>query len=192
MKTAIARLESVSPYSQSKVITEKKKSNESHDDFEERSWRQRMHVTPEGLVFMPPMAFKGCLSEAAKYLGIQVQGKGKATYTKNFEAGILCTDALVLPIKAKDVEGERLFVPASGKRGDGSRVWKTFPKIDFWEGDVTFHIIDETVLHSYGDSGITVFEHVLSQAGAFIGVGRFRPRNNGFYGRFSVKDVKIS
>jgi hypothetical protein len=192
MKTAIATLESISPYSQSKVITEKKKTGESHEDHEERTWRQRLHVTPEGFVFMPPMAFKGAISEAAKYLGIQIPGKGKATYTKNFEAGILCTDGLVLPIKAKDVEPERLFVPASGKRGDGSRVWKTFPKIEFWEGDVTFHIIDETVLQTFGDSGVTVFEHVLSQAGAFIGVGRFRPRNNGFYGRFKVAEVKIS
>lgn len=192
MKTALVTLHSASAYSQSRVIAEKKKTGESHDDHEERTWRQRMHVTPEGNVFIPPMSLKAAISEAAKYLSLQIPGKGKATYTKHFEAGILCTDPIVLPIKAKDVEGERLFVPASGKRGDGCRVWKTFPKIDMWEGEAKFYILDDVVLQTRDDDDMTVFEHVLRQAGLFVGIGRFRPRNNGFYGRFNVQDVKIS
>jgi hypothetical protein len=35
-----------------------------------------------------------------------------------------------------------------------------------------------------------VFEHHLHEAGKFIGIGRFRPRNNGFYGRFDVLGVR--
>lgn len=188
MKTLIAKLQSVSPYSQSKVITAEKLSKENHNDYEERTWRERLHVTEDGRVFIPPMAFKAALSEAAKYLSLPIPGKGKATYTKHFEAGVLCADALVLDINAADVKGERIFVPASGKRGDGCRVWKTFPVIQAWTGDVKFHVIDETVLNKH-EGDMTVFHHVLQQAGAFIGVGRFRPRNNGYYGRFSVVSI---
>ena len=85
-------------------------------------------------------------------------------------------------IKAADVKGEWLFVPSDGVRGSGKRVDKCFPVIHEWGGNVTFHVLDETITED-------VFLNHLKQAGAFIGIGRFRPRNNGFYGRFAVQSV---
>ncbi|CAJ9867085.1 Uncharacterised protein [Burkholderia pseudomallei] len=182
MKTAIATIKGVSPYSQSKHYSTEKLPKELAKDYEMRTWRDRLHATDDGTVFIPPMSFKNCLSEAAKFLSLQIPGKGKATYTKHFEAGVLVTDALHLDIKKDDVPGEWLFVPADGIRGSGKRVEKCFPVIHQWSGDVTFHILDETITRD-------VFEHVLTQAGAFIGIGRFRPRNNGFYGRFKLESL---
>ncbi|MBF3874238.1 hypothetical protein [Burkholderia pseudomallei] len=182
MKTAIATIKGVSPYSQSKHYSTEKLPKELAKDYETRTWRDRLHATDDGTVFIPPMSFKNCLSEAAKFLSLQIPGKGKATYTKHFEAGVLVTDALHLNIKKDDVPGEWLFVPADGIRGSGKRVEKCFPVIHQWSGDVTFHILDETITRD-------VFEHVLTQAGAFIGIGRFRPRNNGFYGRFKLESL---
>ena len=183
MKTATVQLRGVSPYSQSKHYQTEKLQKESAKDYEARTWRDRMHATDDGHVFIPPMSFKNCLSEAAKFLSIQIPGKGKSTYTKHIEAGVLVTDALVLDVKKDEVPGEWLFVPADGVRGSGKRVEKCFPVIHEWEGEVTFHILDETVTED-------VFKNILEQAGAFIGIGRFRPRNNGFYGRFKVESVK--
>lgn len=188
MKTAIATLESVSPYSQSRhydlaQVPKINDGKESHNDYESRTWRNRCHVNEEGNIFIPPMAFKNCLSEAAKFLAMQIPGKGKATYTKHFEAGVLVVDPLNLPIKLDDVKGEWLFVPSDGKRGGSSRVNKCFPIIHNWRGDVTFMVLDEVITEK-------VFAHMLSEAGKFIGVGRFRPRNNGFYGRFKVNAIK--
>lgn len=183
MRIAIASLESVSPYSQSRHYQTPKLDKEIPKDYEVRTWRDRMHTTEDGQVFMPPMAFKNCLSECAKFLGIQIPGKGKANYTKHFEAGVLVTEPLVLPLKAADVPGEWLFVPADGKRGSGKRVEKCFPVISHWSGDVTFYVLDETITPD-------VFSKHLEEAGKFIGVGRFRPRNNGFYGRFKVNGIE--
>jgi len=185
MITVVATLKSVSPYGQSRnyEMDCPKKEKESSKDYEQRTWMNRLHVTPDGRVFIPPMSFKNCISEAAKFLGQQIPGKGKATYTKHFEAGILVPDPVVLPIKATEVEGLWLFVPASGKRGDGRRVWKCFPVIKEWSGDVTFLIFDETVTQD-------VLKYHLEQAGKFIGVGFFRPRNNGYFGRFSLEKLK--
>lgn len=185
MKAATATLKSLSPYGQNAYIQTPKLDKESAQAFEERTWRDRLHTTPEGYVFIPPMAFKNCLAESAKFLGMQIPGKGKATYTKHFEAGVLVTDGLVLPIKKEEVRGQWLFVPASGVRGDGKRVSKCFPVIDEWIGDVTFHILDDTITED-------VFRHVLEEAGKFIGLGFFRPRNNGFWGRFEVAALKWS
>ena len=35
-----------------------------------------------------------------------------------------------------------------------------------------------------------VFRYHLEQAGTFIGIGRFRPRNNGYYGRFKLDSME--
>lgn len=184
MRMVIASLESISPYSQSKEKDHSfpKGPKESSKDHEERTWRERCHYDKEGYILIPPMAFKNCISEISKYLKMQIPGEGKSTYTKHFEAGILILEGIKLPIKKDKVQGEWLFVPADGKRGGGKRVWKCFPLIPEWKGDLTIHILDDKIT---GD----VFKYHLEQAGAFIGVGRFRPRNNGFYGRFKVNDI---
>lgn len=182
MKTASVQISSASPYSQSKFIQADKLPKELHDDYEKRTWRERLHVDSSGVVYIPPMSFKNCLSEAAKYLSMQIPGKGKATFTKHVEAGVLVTDPLSLGVKASDVPGEWFHVPSDGQRGGSKRVLKCFPVISEWSGTVIFHILDETITQD-------VFTHILTEAGKFIGIGRFRPRNNGFYGRFNVDSV---
>jgi hypothetical protein len=85
MSIAIATLESISPYSQSRFHNVPREDKETADDHERRTWRERLHVNKDGFVFIPPMSFKNMLSEAAKYLSMQVPGKGKSTYTNLFE-----------------------------------------------------------------------------------------------------------
>lgn len=192
MKYVIASLKSISPYSQSKNYEVERNQGEGHDDYYRRTWRNHMHFDENGIVFMPPTAFKNCLSEAAKYKSISIPGKGKATYTKNFEAGVLVAKPLSLGIHKDEVQFERLYLPADGKRGGSKRVWKYYPLIETWQGDVEFIVIDETVLQiSKDDNKKTVFEMVLTDAGSYIGIGRFRPRNNGFYGRFEVQKIRM-
>ena len=185
MKTVVVQLESMTPYSQSRHYDTVKLAKESSADYENRTWRDRLHVNESEEVFIPPMAFKNCLSECAKFLSKQIPGKGKSTYTKHFEAGVLVMDPLLLGIKKEDVQCETYFVPADGRRGSGKRVTKHFPVIPKWSGEVTFYILDETITPD-------VFREHLEEAGKFIGIGRFRPRNNGFYGRFVVKSVRWS
>jgi hypothetical protein len=142
-----------------------------------------MHADAEGMVFIPPMAFKNCLSEAAKYLTMQIPGKGKSTYTKHFEAGVLVFEPMPLGVHKDKVSGEWFFVPSDGRRGSGKRVSRCFPVFPKWSGSVVFHIFDPTITKD-------VFQRHLEEAGKFIGIGRFRPRNNGFYGRFEMKSLK--
>lgn len=183
MKTAVCNLKSVSAYSQGKVLTEDKKKKELHPDYEKRCWKMRAHSTPDGYVFIPPMAFANSIKEAARYMSIQVPGKKSQTFTKNFEAGVLVTDPLILPLRFEDVKGEWQHVPSDGKRGGARRVWKCFPLIPEWSGQVTYYVMDDIITRD-------VFEQVLRASGQFIGIGRFRPRNCGFYGRFSVEGIK--
>jgi hypothetical protein len=183
MRICEATLESLTPYSQSRYHDTPALNKEAKDDYEARTWRNRLHVDDKGIVYIPPMAFKNAMSDVAKFLSLQIPGKGKATYTKHFEAGLMVMEALSLGLTKDQVEGEWLFVPSDGKRGGGSRVKRCFPVIRKWSGTVKFYVLDDTITEE-------VFEHHLREAGNFIGLGRFRPRNNGFYGRFKVIRVK--
>lgn len=184
MKTATAHLRSLSPYSQSRPFgMEKRPDKMTAEDWERENWRSRLHVNAQGFVFVPPMALKSCLPEAAKFTGKQIPGRGKSTYTKHFEAGVLVIDGPELPLTPDQVEGEWLFLNADGIRGSGKRVWKCYPVIPEWQASVEFHILDDTITEQ-------IFEETLREAGNFIGIGRFRPRNGGYYGRFAVERVE--
>lgn len=182
MKIATAKLSSVSPYSQSRHHDMPKKDKERPDDYDERTWREHCHAGDDGQVYIPPMVFKNCLDEAAKFLAISIPGKGKATWTKHFEAGVLVIEPMPLGIAKADLVAERVFVDSNGRRNSGTRVWRKYPIVPKWAGTVTFHIIDNILTE-------TIFAQHLREAGSLIGIGRFRPRNRGFYGRFKVDSV---
>lgn len=188
MKTYVAKLRSTTPYSQSKhfsALDVPPLEKEGKDSYEKRTWRHRMHVDSSGHVFIPAQSLKNCLSEAAKFLGIQIPGKGKSTYTKHFEAGLMILGDIKLPVRVEDVPGDSLYVPADGVRGSGKRVTKIFGRIDSWEGEVEIHVLDETITKD-------VLERHLIEAGRFIGIGRWRPRNNGAFGRFELESLTES
>lgn len=177
-----AYLKSTAPYSPSKKVTVEAKPKESAEDFEKRTWREKAHVNSDGFIEMPPMGFKLSIAEAARFISMGIPGKGKSTYTKHFRAGVLVDTPLVLPVKQEEVSSEWLFLPNPGSMG-GTRVMKCFPIIHQWEGEVTYYILDQTITKP-------VFEEHLREAGKFIGLGRFRPINGGFYGRFIVEDLQ--
>lgn len=176
----------LSPYSQSRVVQSKKNTGETPDAFEERTWREHCHADDDGQCFIPCTSIKNCLSDCARFLSESVPGKGKATYTKHFEAGVMVVDNFPLGVKVDKVEGERLFLAADGKRGSGKRVWKKYPKFDNWRASGSVYLLDPVLI----DKPDKVREY-LEHAGTFIGLGRFRPRNGGFYGRFKVEGFKV-
>jgi len=185
MKTFVATLQSQTPMSQGRSYEREVPilPKEQKDEYEKRTWRNRLHVDKNGDVFVPPFAFKNCLDEAARFISKKIPGQGKSTYTKHFQAGVLVLEPLNLGIKADTVRGEWRFVPSDGVPGSGKRVHKCFPVIDSWKGDVVFHVLDETIT-------LDVLREHLEQAGLFIGIGSFRPKNRGIWGRFEVLEVK--
>lgn len=183
MKSAVVTIAGKTPYSQSKAHEEPRMPKELHDAYERRTWRSRMHTTPDGHVEIPASALANAIKDAAKYLSIQVPGKGKATFTKHFDAGIMVTQGIVLPVFAADVSSDCLFVPSDGRPGGGKRVWKWFPRIDVWGGTFVVGIFDDVITED-------VFTQVMRASGQIIGLGRFRPRNRGFYGTYTVTSIE--
>ncbi len=182
MKTVVCELESTSPYSQGRYHKTPKQAKELDAAYEERTWRERCHVDTKGFIIIPPMSFCNSLKEAAKYLSLQIPGKGKQTWTKHFASGVLVMEPVTLPVLKEKVEPEWVFVPSDGRPGGSSRVEKCFPVVRSWKGKVTYYILDDIITEE-------VFLQVLEASGNLIGIGRFRPANRGYYGRFKVNSI---
>ena len=190
MKIATAHLTGVSSYSQSRPHNTSKLDKEAADDYERRTWLEKCHANSDDTIFIPPMAFHQVMSEIAQFLGTQIKGRGRSTYTKHYGAGILIPEAPALmkggiAVLKGDFEADWRFMHASGKRGSGTRVWRCYPMIQEWDTVVVFYVLDDTITDE-------IFEFHLNEAGKFIGIGRFRPINKGFYGRFKVDKIEWS
>lgn len=189
MKIARMYLVGVSPlsfsrhYSKEEVPQIGKDDKEAPDAYDRRTWRNRLHTSSEGFVEIPGSMFSNSIKNACKRLSLKVPGKGTNLYAKYFEAGVMVPEGLTLNIKASEVKSEELFVPSDGKRGGGKRVTKTFPRLDAWEGLVTYYIFDEIIDRA-------VFTKCLVSSGQLVGIGRFRPERWGFYGRFIVDEKR--
>jgi len=176
-------LEGTSPLSFSRPVTEFKKRGELPADWEARCWKQRLHKTKKGQIYIPAMAFKLALENAGR--GVKIPGEGNATYTNVLKSGVMVFNDVLLDAKEDDIVCEELFVPSDGKRGGGKRVVKKFPTLEkIWKG-----ILVVDVIHPKLNKEVLV--RFLEDAGRFIGVLRWRPMNGGLYGRFKVKGYKL-
>lgn len=177
MRVCTVQFTGQAPYSASRAHCADKLPKETPDAYEERTWREKAHIE-NGRVIVPPMAFKIGLDRAAKMLGRQIPGKGKSTYTKFFESGVIITAPVPIADEAS-IQCERVHANADGVRGSGKRVWRKFPRVDEWRGAVQFHILADEITPE-------IFEEAVHYAGLAVGVGRFRPERGGYFGRYTI------
>jgi hypothetical protein len=183
MKTARVTLVGTAPLVQSRYHNEPKLPKEGADAYEARTWRNKAHILDDGCAHVSPLALKNCVSEAAKYLSLQIPGKGKSTYSKHFLAGIIVTDWPSLGVKKEAMDGEWRHVDSTGQKGGNKRVLRCYPIFRNWKIQVDYLVLDQTITEE-------VFQQHLEEAGRFIGIGSFRPRNGGIDGRFKVQSIE--
>lgn len=189
MKTYEVKITGVVEVMFGKPVTSPKEKNETHDQHDARTASEKLHMTPDGSVYIQPFALKNALESSAKRIQRPVPGQGKSTYSKLFRQGVICLDRLMLtksdgsPVKLDDVVMQRLFVPSDGRRGGGKRVWRTFPTVTEWSATTTIHVADQKI-----DEDI-LREHLV-EAGQFLGFGSMRVENGGIAGRFRIDSVR--
>jgi hypothetical protein len=182
MKTAVLKLTSVSPLTQSRKHNEPKLEKELDAAWDERTWKKKAHIDEKGRITIPAFAIKCAVVAAAKYSGDQIPGKGKSTWTKKFQCGLIIPEDAVTNRTEKDLQKIIINANADGVRGSGKRVERRFPQLTSWEANVSMLIGDEIITKQ-------VLLNYFKQAGQFIGVGQYRPENGGTNGRFSVELV---
>lgn len=185
MKKAICKLKSITPVTFGRFHQEEKQQKELPDAYEKRTWKEKAHFNEDEYVKIPGAMIANCIRESAKFMSMQIPGKGKSTYTKHFEAGIIIYNDIITPIKKEELRGDTRHVPSDGRPGGTKRVIKIFPIVQEWEGEVVVYIGDDIITAD-------VFEQVVRNAGNLIGIGTWRPRNRGMNGRFELVDMKWS
>jgi hypothetical protein len=196
MRRCKVHLENIpgSPYSQSAQHETPMLDRESHNDFDERTWRDKCTVDPKsGQVCIPAMAFKQSVDTVAWKLGEKIPGRRGATYKSFFASGFFCDADVPISngkiLTKKEAEMVKISANANGKRGAGTRVPRRFPSFSKWNGVAEFTIVDDVITQE-------VFERHVKAAGIIVGIGRFRPENGGTNGRyrptkFEWEDVQI-
>lgn len=180
-------IEGIAAYSQSKKLDVAKDQDESHDDFENRIWRQKAHVGPDGdSIVIPGHAVHQMLVVGAQ------KGRLKPKAAKSAREGL--ANRLVTGIAIQgDADTDMKLSKASvvginahvnGKRGSGSRVVRKFPE---WPTGWHAHF-DVLVL----DDSLTAedIEAAAKWGGLVCGLGRFRPQNMGHNGRHTLLRVE--
>jgi hypothetical protein len=184
-KTYIAEIESRSPISFSRFHGTAKQDGETGDLYEKRTWREKVLADSDGNVLINPMAIKFALCAAAKYLGRQIPGKGKRTYSKIFDSAILCVDEIHIGVKKDQTDEQWVYANADGKRGSGTRVMRCFPTVRKWKARVKLYVLDAAITAE-------VLKEHFDAAGLFIGIGQFRIQQGGTNGRFEVTSLKTA
>jgi len=185
-------VEGFSPYSGGGAI-HSIKAAESHEEFDLRTWPEKVKINEAGEVMLPAMAVHRGLLLAAKGSGIKVGKRSIASYVETAVAPMgdhPIYSGKGKPMRIEDMSPETLFLPSDGKAlhkgGKGQRVRRTFPTVTRWSA-----IFEVMVLHEELHSE-TRLRALFEYMGMYVGVGRFRPERGGFYGRFKVRDLSLS
>lgn len=190
MRKATANLIGMSDLMFGTHVSVSKRDDETHDQYEERTWKHKVRVDGNGVVYIQPFALKNAFESAAKWLSMSIPGEGKKTFTKRFASGVLVVEKMPLldakgkPLTIDDVEPMRIFAPSDGQRGSGRRVFRIFPTVHDWQTSCEIIIFDNKISE-------TVLEKHLTAAGRFIGFGSMRVENGGINGRFDVQGLKV-
>lgn len=182
-----SKITGLSPLSWSRRLADEESApqkNESRHDAEARVWRKKYYER-NGKLYVPAAAPKFAIAHTAKHLGLKVPGKGggKATFTKNFTAGVMVTGDVFVG-KVDDVRPEWVWCDSRGQRnGGGSQVQRCFPMLDEWSATVDFVVADDDITEE-------IFRQVWEKTGLLNGFGRFRPQNGGNLGMFSVDELR--
>lgn len=184
METSVATLtlEGFSPYSQSRQHTAPLLQGEGKDDYDARTWREKLNVAERdgrNTVVIPAHGIMQSFASAARYSKRQIPGQGKATWTKKFEAGIMLLEDPALNIDPVDVKHITISANADGVRGSGKRVPRRFPIMTTWSTTFEVYILDPIITED-------VFREMVEIAGMYVGLGRFRPEKGGINGRFRI------
>jgi hypothetical protein len=185
LRVCKVHIESVSPYSASRMHEEPKLAKETHEDYDKRTWRHKLTIDANGQVIIPAGAFKLAIDGAAKMVGGKIPGKGAATYSKLFTTGVVVDGDAPLGVDANAFDCIRIHANVDGIRGSGKRVFRYFPQIASWRTHFDALITDPELPDE-------VFERVMVAAGRCQGVGRWRAEKGGSNGRFTVTQFEWS
>lgn len=187
MKNFIVNVKGKTPYMQhrmddSKLVDWEKNRKliiERPEVSEEDVIRAEYHCyrNNEGKCFIPSEHLRSSFINAGALVKSKVGNSRKSM--KNIVAGMFFVEPEEILLPDYDVIDKRSAVNRNVK----ARVITIRPRWNNWEAKFTLLIDNDTIT-------IETLKEIIVNAGNCIGIGSFRPTNNGMFGRFDLVNIK--
>lgn len=187
MKIYKVKIKGVTPYMQHRMddvsLAEWEKNRrliiERPEVSQEDAARAEYHCyrNTDGKCYIPSDQLRGAMIGAGGMVKSKVGNSRKSM--KNIVAAMFFIKEEQIPMPDYDVIDKRSAVNRNVK----ARVITIRPKWTNWEAQFTLMVDNDTITSS-------TIEEILINAGSYIGIGSFRPTNNGQFGRFEVEYIE--
>ena len=132
-----------------------------------------------GKCYIPADQIRGTLINAGSAVKAKVGGRSKSMKQVVAAMFMVTPDHIELP------DFDTIDKRSAVNRNVKARVIVIRPKWSTWEVEFTLNVMNDTT------TAETV-RAILDYAGDYVGIGSFRPTNNGMFGRFEVKEFLLS
>lgn len=131
----------------------------------------------DGSCFIPSDHIRGSLIGAGSYVKAKVGGRSKSM--KVVVAAMFMVDPEQILLPDYDAIDKRSAV----NRNIKARVISIRPKWTTWEAEFTLNVYENTIT-------VETIKQLFEYAGNLVGIGSFRPTNNGLFGRFELVEIQ--
>lgn len=128
----------------------------------------------EGKCYIPADQIRGALIAAGSYMKAKVGGRSKSMKVIVAATFVPTPDQILMP------DYDAIDKRSGVNRNVKARIIVIRPKWTKWEASFVLNVYEDTI------SEATVRE-LVNYAGSYVGIGSFRPTNNGMFGRFVMK-----
>lgn len=135
------------------------------------------HRNNSGLCFIPSDHIRGAMINAGSYVKSKVGGRSKSM--KQIVAAMFMVTPEQIVIPDYDTIDKRSGVNRSIK----ARVITIRPKWTEWNAEFILQIREKSIT-------IETITSIIEYAGNYVGIGSFRPTNNGMFGRFELESIE--
>ena len=147
-------------------------------------FQKKAYSLEDGRLFFPSEWFRGCLilSQGQNACPINPAGASskRVTLKTPFTTSIFFDDPLIPRVNGRDATVDDLEQFITTVVIKDSRIPNVRPTLNRWELTLSGLITDNLIT-------LENFEKALSYAGAYIGIGDWRPAKGGKFGRFIIK-----
>jgi hypothetical protein len=187
MKQFKIKIKGLTPYMQHRMddqkleAWEKKRGKimERPEVSEEDSKRAEYHCyrNQDGKCFIPSDQIRGSLIGAGSYMKAKVGGKSKSMKIIVAATFMPTPEQIIIP------DYDSIDKRSAVNRNIKGRIISIRPKWTNWEASFILQVYEDTLTK---ETIIQLFEF----AGSYVGIGSFRPTNNGLFGRFELTSIE--
>jgi hypothetical protein len=130
-----------------------------------------------GKCYIPADQLRGALINAGTYMKSKVGARSKSMKT------IVAACFIVVPEEIELPDYDAIDKRSAVNKNIKARVMCIRPKWTDWEVNLTLNCYENSITKE-------TIKQLFDYAGSYVGIGSFRPTNNGLFGRFEVIDIQ--